>query len=54
VAADDLVLLGAQFFNGKNEQREVLDYFRLLQEENAWPSRACREMLANAYGEIAE
>lgn len=36
---------GAQFLTGRGDQWRVVEYFRMLGTENAWPSRACLEMV---------
>lgn len=43
--------LGSCFFTGRQEQWCVRDYFNMLQNQRAWPSRACQEMLDSAWGE---
>jgi hypothetical protein len=40
---------GARFFTGREEQWRILKYFEMLQNERAWPSRACQEMLRAAW-----
>ncbi|KAJ5610017.1 hypothetical protein N7510_006736 [Penicillium lagena] len=40
---------GSRFFTGREEQDRILDYFDMLQHKQAWPSRACKEMLNEAW-----
>jgi hypothetical protein len=43
------IFTGARFFTGREEQWRILKYFEMLQNERAWPSRACQEMLRAAW-----
>lgn len=45
-----ILATAAQFFTGREERWRVLNHFLLLQEKQAWPSRACGEMLNHAWG----
>lgn len=46
-----LVTLAGQYFTGHEERSRVLQYMNMLQDVHAWPSKACLDMLDQAYGE---
>ncbi|GAT28910.1 hypothetical protein RIB2604_02700950 [Aspergillus luchuensis] len=45
INASHCVAMGAQFLTGRGDQWRVIEYFRMLGTENAWPSRACLDMV---------
>ncbi|OIW23251.1 hypothetical protein CONLIGDRAFT_719354 [Coniochaeta ligniaria NRRL 30616] len=53
INSSHLLALGAQFFNGRQEQIRVLNYFDMLRDTSAWPSYECRKMLEEAYGVVS-